>query len=134
AGKVHATDATNASRTLLFNLHNQQWDPKLLSLFDIPGSLLGEIKDNATEFGSTDTSLFGNAIPICAMIGDQQAALLGQACISPGMAKSTYGTGCFSMVNTGSKVFISQQQLISTLAWRLNAKPTFALEGSIFMA
>ncbi|CAM3834647.1 glycerol kinase GlpK [Rheinheimera salexigens] len=134
AGKVHATDATNASRTLLFNLHTQEWDPKLLSLFDIPDSLLGEIKDNAAEFGYTDTNLFGSAIPIFAMIGDQQAALLGQACITPGMAKSTYGTGCFSMLNTGSKVFISQQQLISTLAWRLNAKPTYALEGSIFMA
>lgn len=134
AGKVHATDATNASRTLLFNLHTLDWDPKLLDLFNIPSSLLAKIKDNAAEFGHTCPKLFGCSIPILAMIGDQQAALLGQACIKPGMAKSTYGTGCFSMVNTGCKVLISQQQLISTLAWQINAKPTYALEGSIFMA
>jgi glycerol kinase len=134
AGKVHTTDATNASRTLLFNLHTQTWDAKLLNLFDIPASLLAEVKDNAAEFGYTDPQLFGQPIPILAMIGDQQAALLGQACIKPGMAKSTYGTGCFSMVNTGSEVLMSHHQLISTLAWRLDNKSTYALEGSIFMA
>jgi len=134
AGKVHATDATNASRTLLFNIHTLNWDPTLLELFNIPSSLLADIKDNAADFGHTDPSLFGASIPIYAMIGDQQAALLGQACTHTGMAKSTYGTGCFTMINTGSEVFTSQNLLISTLAWQINAKPTYAMEGSIFMA
>jgi len=100
-GKVHATDATNASRTLLFNIHSQQWDPELLSLFDIPESLLPDVRDCADDYGYTDPDLLGSTIPICGIAGDQQAALLGQACIQPGMIKSTYGTGCFAIVNTG---------------------------------
>lgn len=133
-GKMHATDATNASRTLLFNIHNQQWDDELLQLFNIPASVLPQVYDNATEFGLTDKALFGAEIPILAMIGDQQAALLGQACIRPGMSKSTYGTGCFAVVNTGRKVLKSRHKLLSTVAWRLQGECTYALEGSIFMA
>ncbi|GAA0374342.1 glycerol kinase GlpK [Bowmanella denitrificans] len=133
-GRVHATDATNASRTLLFDIHAQQWDQELLRLFDIPAALLPEVKDSACEFGSTDTSWFGGAIAILAMAGDQQAALVGQCCFDKGMAKSTYGTGCFLMLNTGEQALQSQNRLLTTLAYRLNGKPTYALEGSIFMA
>jgi glycerol kinase len=133
-GKVHATDASNASRTLLFNLQQQDWDNELLQLFNIPHSLLPRIQDNASLFGHTAAELFGSAIPVLSMIGDQQAALLGQACTEPGMSKSTYGTGCFTVVNTGDKVLRSQHKLLSTLAWQLNGCATYALEGSIFMA
>lgn len=132
--KVHATDASNASRTLLFNIHNQCWDDELLQLFAIPASLLPQVMDNAAHFGVTARQVLGAEIPILSMIGDQQAALLGQACITPGMSKSTYGTGCFAVVNTGSKVLHSQHKLLSTVAWRLNGQTTYALEGSIFMA
>jgi glycerol kinase len=134
AGKIHATDASNASRTLLFNIHTQQWDDELLRLFDIPPSVLPQVFDNAAGFALTNKSLFGAEVPILAMIGDQQGALLGQACISPGMSKSTYGTGCFAVANTGNKVIYSQHKLLSTVAWRLNGQCTYALEGSIFMA
>ncbi len=133
-GKVHATDASNASRTLLFNIHTQQWDDELLQLFAIPNAMLPEVRDNACEFALTDKALFGASIPVLGMAGDQQAALLGQACITPGMSKSTYGTGCFAMVNTGNKVAHSKNKLLSTVAWRLNGKTTYAIEGSIFMA
>ncbi|MEO3680289.1 glycerol kinase GlpK [Rheinheimera fenheensis] len=133
-GNVHATDASNASRTLLFNLQQHDWDNELLTLFNIPRQLLPEIKDNASLFGYSTTDLFGTAIPVLSMIGDQQAALLGQACTAPGMSKSTYGTGCFTVVNTGNKVLRSQHKLLSTLAWQLNGQATYALEGSIFMA
>ena len=133
-GKVHATDASNASRTLLFNIHSQCWDDELLKLFDIPSALLPEVKDNAGMLGVTDSKLFGAAIPVLSMIGDQQAALLGQACVKTGMTKSTYGTGCFTVVNTGKQIINSQHKLLSTLAWRLNGSSTYALEGSIFMA
>ncbi|WP_273021869.1 glycerol kinase GlpK [Rheinheimera sp.] len=133
-GKVHATDASNASRTLLFNIHSQCWDDELLKLFDIPAALLPEVKDNAGLFGLTDSKLFGAAIPVLSMIGDQQAALLGQACVSAGMSKSTYGTGCFAVVNTGDNIISSQHKLLTTVAWRLNGNCTYALEGSIFMA
>ncbi|KKO46116.1 glycerol kinase [Arsukibacterium ikkense] len=134
AGKVHATDASNASRTALYNLSSQSWDPQLLQLFNIPPSLLPVVKDSAGLFGVSSADVLGAAIPIMAILGDQQAALLGQACISPGMLKSTYGTGCFAVVNTGDKIIRSKHQLLSTLAWQLNGKPTYALEGSIFMA
>ncbi|MFZ2289128.1 MAG: glycerol kinase GlpK [Halopseudomonas yangmingensis] len=133
-GKVHRTDASNASRTLLFNIHSQQWDPDLLQLLDIPASLLPEVMDCAAHFGETDPELFGSAIPICAMAGDQQAALVGQACFSPGMVKSTYGTGCFMVMNTGSQPVTSSNRLLTTVAYRLDGQVTYALEGSIFVA
>ncbi len=133
-GKVHATDATNASRTLLFNIHSQQWDPELLSLFDIPESLLPDVRDCADDYGDTDPDLLGSTIPICGIAGDQQAALLGQACIQPGMIKSTYGTGCFAIVNTGQAVLSSQNRLLTTVAYRVSGQTTYALEGSIFVA
>lgn len=133
-GKVHATDATNASRTLLFNIQTQSWDPELLKIFNIPASILPEVKDNSTLFGTTDPALFGNSIPIMGMAGDQQAALIGQACFEPGMVKATYGTGCFMLLNTGDKIVTSQNRMLTTTAYRLNAKPTYALEGSIFVA
>lgn len=133
-GKVHRTDATNASRTLLFNIHTQEWDPELLALFDIPASLLPEVLDSAAEFGTTQPELLGGAIPITGVAGDQQAAMIGQACFHPGMAKSTYGTGCFVMMNTGSKPIRSRNRLITTVGYRLNGRTTYALEGSIFVA
>ncbi|GGO71228.1 glycerol kinase GlpK [Bowmanella pacifica] len=133
-GKVHATDATNASRTLLFEIHQQKWDPELLELFDIPTSLLPQVQDSAYHYGEVDPQWFGGAIPILAIAGDQQAALVGQCCFQTGMAKSTYGTGCFLMLNTGEKALHSKNRLLTTLAYRLNGKPTYALEGSIFMA
>lgn len=133
-GKVHATDASNASRTLLMNIHTRQWDPQLLQLFDIPASLLPEIRDNAADFGTTESALLGAKIPICAMVGDQQGALIGQACTEPGMLKSTYGTGCFALLNTGSEPVQSNHRLLTTLAYQLQGKPVYALEGSIFMA
>ncbi|MDR7134895.1 glycerol kinase [Lysobacter niastensis] len=133
-GKVHRTDATNASRTLLFNIHTQRWDPELLSLFDIPASLLPEVLDSAADFGTTQPQLLGGAIPINGVAGDQQAAMIGQACFHPGMAKSTYGTGCFVMMNTGSTPIRSSNRLITTVGYRLNGQTTYALEGSIFVA
>lgn len=133
-GKQHRTDATNASRTMLFNIHKQVWDQALLDLFNIPISMLPEVMDSAAKFGYTDNSLFGVNVPILAMAGDQQAALFGQACFDEGMAKSTYGTGCFLMLNTGSKALKSKNRLLTTVAYRLNGKVTYAIEGSIFMA
>jgi glycerol kinase len=133
-GQVHRTDATNASRTLLFNIHTQQWDPELLALFDIPASLLPEVLDCAAEFGTTQPELLGGAIPISGVAGDQQAAMIGQACFHPGMAKSTYGTGCFVMMNTGSTPIRSRNRLITTVGYRLDGQVTYALEGSIFVA
>ncbi len=133
-GAVHATDATNASRTALFNIHTQTWDEELLTLFKIPRAMLPEVKDSADTFGITNAAVLGHAIPICALIGDQQAATIGQACIQPGMVKSTYGTGCFLVVNTGDTPITSTHQLLSTTAYRLKGKTTYALEGSIFIA
>ena len=133
-GKVHATDATNASRTLLFNIHTQQWDDELLSLFDIPKALLPCVKDSNAHFGVTDAKLFGIAIPITGIAGDQQAAMVGQTCFKEGMIKSTYGTGCFIMLNTGNHVVNSTHQLLSTVGYRINGQVTYALEGSIFVA
>lgn len=134
AGKVHRTDATNASRTMLFNIHTQQWDQELLTLFDIPASLLPEVLDSSAFFGNTCAEVFGAEITIGGMAGDQQAALVGHACFQQGMAKSTYGTGCFLMLNTGDKPLKSNNRLLTTVAYRLNGKPTYAIEGSIFMA
>jgi glycerol kinase len=133
-GKVHRTDATNASRTLLFNIHSQQWDAELLRLFDIPASLLPEVLDCAAEFGSTDAALLGASIPVLGMAGDQQAALIGQACFQPGMVKSTYGTGCFMIQNTGDRPVTSRNRLLTTVGYRLGGKVTYAVEGSIFVA
>ena len=133
-GVEHRTDATNASRTMIFNIHTQKWDEELLDLFDIPVSMLPEVMDSSCEFGVCDTAVFGEAIPILGIAGDQQAALFGQACFDVGMAKSTYGTGCFLMLNTGDKPLKSKNKLLTTVAYRLNGKPTYAIEGSIFMA
>lgn len=133
-GQVHRTDATNASRTLLFNIHQQCWDQELLQLFDIPESLLPEVMDSAADFGHTGPELFGRSIPIQGIAGDQQAALFGQTCFQTGMAKSTYGTGCFLILNTGDKALKSENRLLTTVAYRLNGQPTYALEGSIFIA
>lgn len=133
-GQVHRTDASNASRTLMFNIHTQQWDQQMLELLDIPASLLPEVMDCAADFGSTAPALFGAAIPIAGMAGDQQAALIGQACFEPGMVKSTYGTGCFMIMNTGATPISSEHRLLTTVAYRLDGRTTYALEGSIFVA
>ena len=133
-GKVHRTDATNASRTMLFNIHTQQWDDDLLQLLDIPASLLPEVMDSAADFGQTAPEVLGASIPVCGIAGDQQAALIGQACFQPGMVKSTYGTGCFMVMNTGSTPIRSQNRLLTTVGYRLNGQTSYALEGSIFVA
>jgi len=133
-GKEHRTDATNASRTMIFNIHTQEWDTELLELFDIPSSMLPEVMDSSCHFGDCNVNVFNSAVPILGIAGDQQAALFGQACFEQGMAKSTYGTGCFLMLNTGDKPLKSKNRLLTTVAYRLNGKPTYAIEGSIFMA
>ena len=133
-GTVHATDASNASRTLLFDIHSQQWDDTLLQLFDVPRGVLPDVLDSAADFGTTAVDVLGHAIPIAGVAGDQQAATVGQACFRPGMVKSTYGTGCFAVMNTGAEAVQSRHRLLTTVAWRLEGKPTFALEGSIFVA
>ena len=133
-GRVHATDATNASRTLLFNIHQQCWDDELLRLFRIPSALLPEVRDSAADFGHTDAGLLGTAVPVAGIAGDQQAALVGQACFQPGMVKSTYGTGCFMVLNTGDKAVQSENRLLTTVGYRLAGHTTYALEGSIFVA
>jgi glycerol kinase len=133
-GRVHMTDATNASRTLLFNIHDGDWDDTLLNLLRIPKALLPEVRDCATEFGVTDKAVLGAEIPVLGIAGDQQAATVGQACFEPGMIKSTYGTGCFAVLNTGSEAVRSQNRLLTTIAYQLDGKRTYALEGSIFVA
>jgi glycerol kinase len=133
-GRSHLTDATNASRTMLFDIHRQCWDERLLKVFNIPPSLLPEVLNCADEFGNTDPSFIGSTIPIQGVAGDQQAALFGQTCFTQGMAKCTYGTGCFMILNTGDKPLKSNNRLLTTVAYRLNGSTTYALEGSIFMA
>jgi glycerol kinase len=133
-GKVHATDATNASRTLMFNIHQQDWDTELLEMLDIPESMLPDVRDCAADYGRTSQGLFGTEIPIAGVAGDQQAALIGQACFEPGMIKSTYGTGCFMILNTGEQALASSNRLLTTVGYRLDGKTTYALEGSIFVA
>jgi len=133
-GKSHATDATNASRTLMFNIHQQAWDSELLEMLSIPESLLPEVLDCAADFGTTSKALLDSEIPIAGVAGDQQAALIGQACFEPGMIKSTYGTGCFMVLNTGTQALVSNNKLLTTVAYRLNGETTYALEGSIFVA
>ncbi|MHC2925485.1 glycerol kinase [Bradyrhizobium diazoefficiens] len=133
-GKVHATDATNASRTLLFNIHTGQWDDELLEIIGVPRSMLPEVKDSSARFGESVPDLFGGAIAISGIAGDQQAATIGQACFRPGMMKSTYGTGCFALLNTGTTPVVSKNKLLTTVAYQLDGKRTYALEGSIFVA
>ena len=134
SGKVHATDATNASRTLLFNIHTGAWDDDLLKLLNVPRAMLPEVKDSSHPFGETSSDLFGGPIAVAGIAGDQQAATIGQACFSPGMIKSTYGTGCFALLNTGTTPVASKNKLLTTIAYQLRGKRTYALEGSIFVA
>ncbi len=133
-GKVHATDYSNASRTMLFNIRTLQWDEKMMSLLDIPINILPEVMPSSGVFGETQIDLLGASIPISGVAGDQQAALFGQACFTPGMAKNTYGTGCFMLMNTGDKCIRSQKGLLTTIAWGLDGKVQYALEGSVFNA
>lgn len=133
-GAVHATDATNAARTLLYDIHRNAWDDELLALFRIPRAMLPEVRDNACEFGLAAAEHFGAPIAIRGMAGDQQAALAGQACFTPGMVKSTYGTGCFALLNTGTEPVPSRHRLLTTIACRLDGRTTYALEGAIFVA
>ncbi len=133
-GKVHATDASNASRTMLYDIRKGNWDDGLLELFNVPRSVLPEVRDSAATYGTTEPAIFGTAIPILGIAGDQQAATIGQACFQPGMMKSTYGTGCFALLNTGSEPVASNNRLLTTVAYQLKGRRTYALEGSIFIA
>ena len=133
-GNSHVTDATNAARTLLYNIREGKWDEEICALLNIPMSLLPEVKNTGAEFGMTRPDLFGAPLPILGVAGDQQAATLGQACFEPGMLKSTYGTGCFALLNTGANLVESQNRLLGTIAYQFDGKPTYALEGSIFIA
>lgn len=132
-GKMFMTDVSNASRTMMLNIHTLEWDQELLNLFDIPQSILPEIKQSSEVYGVTSTTLFSTKIPIAGVAGDQQAALFGQLCINPGMVKNTYGTGCFMLMNTGNKPVYSKNNLLTTVAWKINGKTTYALEGSVFV-
>ena len=134
SGKVHATDATNACRTMLFNINSNKWDNEILKLFSISKNILPEIKNSADNFGMTKKSIIGKSIPITGVVGDQQAATIGQCCFSPGSVKSTYGTGAFVLMNTGTKKIFSKNKLLTTICYRINNKNTYALEGSIFVA
>ena len=134
AGKVHATDYSNASRTMLFNIRTLKWDEKMLKKLNIPIQMLPKVRPSSEVYGSTDSTLLGQAIPVAGMAGDQQAALFGQGCHSPGMAKNTYGTGCFMLMNTGEKIIQSNSGLLTTIAWGINGKIEYALEGSVFIA
>ena len=133
-GKVHATDATNAARTLLFNIRENRWDEDILALLNIPKAMLPEVRDCAADYGTVRADLFGRAIPILGVAGDQQAATIGQACFAPGMMKSTYGTGCFALLNTGATLVESRSRLLGTIAYRMGGQTAYALEGSIFIA
>ncbi|MDC2981258.1 glycerol kinase GlpK [SAR116 cluster bacterium] len=133
-GRMHVTDATNASRTSLYNIHENDWDDELLALFDVPRAGLPQVMDCAAEFGVCDESLFGTDLPICGVAGDQQAAAIGQGCFTPGALKSTYGTGCFVIINTGDEAVVSKNKLLTTIGYRLGGQTTYALEGSIFVS
>jgi len=133
-GRVHATDATNACRTMLYDIRQGDWEEELLRILRIPRAVLPEIRDCASEFGATDPALLGVAVPVRGIAGDQHAATLGQACFAPGMVKSTYGTGCFALLNTGETPVVSRNRLLTTLAWQLDGQRTYALEGAIFIA
>lgn len=132
--RVHVTDATNAARTMLYDIHKGRWSQTICDLFDIPSAMLPEVRDCAADFGMTRADLFGHEIPILGVAGDQQAATIGQACFTPGMLKSTYGTGCFAVLNTGTSPVASTNKLLTTIAYQLDGTPTYALEGSIFIA
>lgn len=132
-GEVHVTDVTNASRTMLFNIHDLKWDEDLLKLLDIPASMMPEVKSNSEIYGHTKTTIFAHKVPISGMAGDQQAALFGQMCLEPGSIKNTYGTGCFVMLNTGEKPVMSRNNLLTTIAWQIGNKVNYALEGSIYV-
>lgn len=132
-GELHVTDVTNACRTLLYNINTMDWDPELLDLFGIPASMLPEVKDSSEVYGHTKTTIFASKIPIAGIAGDQMAALFGQMCTKKGMVKNTYGTGCFMLMNIGDKPIISKNNLLTTVAWRINGKTEYALEGSIFI-
>ena len=133
-GRVHATDATNASRTLLFNIHTQEWDDELLAIFSVPRQMLPDVRDCADDYGLADDVSIGGEVPVCGIAGDQQAALIGQASFGPGMTKSTYGTGCFVIANTGDRGLHSENQLLTTVAMRIGGEVTYGLEGSVFVA
>jgi len=133
-GAVHATDATNASRTMLYDIRENRWSTEICALFDVPTEMLPDVRDCAADFGTAQASHFGGTIPILGVAGDQQAATIGQACFEPGMMKATYGTGCFALLNTGASPVASQNRLLTTVAYQLNGVPTYALEGSIFVA
>ncbi|MCI5097025.1 MAG: glycerol kinase GlpK [Rhodobacteraceae bacterium] len=133
-GASHATDATNAARTLMYDIRSGAWSAEICDLLSVPMGMLPEVRDSAAEFGTTDADLLGGAIPILGVAGDQQAATVGQACFEPGMMKSTYGTGCFALLNTGDQPVTSQNRMLTTIAYQLDGKPTYALEGSIFIA
>ncbi|MDE7443497.1 MAG: glycerol kinase GlpK, partial [Muribaculaceae bacterium] len=132
-GEAHVTDVSNASRTMLFNINTLQWDEELLKLFDIPASMLPEVKSSSEVYGYTTTTIFAHRVPICGIAGDQQAALFGQMCVEPGSVKNTYGTGCFLLMNSGEKPIISKNKLVTTIAWKIGDKVNYALEGSIFV-
>lgn len=132
-GEVHATDVTNASRTMLFNIHTLEWDKELLALFDIPVSMMPNVCASSEVYGYTQTTIFATKVPIAGIAGDQQAALFGQMCVDPGMVKNTYGTGCFILMNTGNKPVVSKNNLVTTVAWQVNGETMYALEGSIFV-
>jgi glycerol kinase len=133
-GQAHVTDTTNACRTLMFNIHTNEWDDSLLKLLNVPANLLPQVMDCAADFGTTDENVLGQSLPICGVAGDQHAASIGQVCFEEGMVKSTYGTGCFVMLNTGDKPIQSKNKMLTTIAYRLNGKTTYAIEGSIFVA
>ncbi len=133
SGRTHITDVTNASRTMLFNIHSLQWDDELLRMLNVPASVLPEVRDSSEVYGNVSTTLGLESIPIAGIAGDQQAALFGQMCVSPGMSKNTYGTGCFLLQNTGTSPAVSKHQLVSTVAWRIGGRTEYALEGSIFI-
>ena len=133
-GRVHATDATNASRTMLFDIHRQCWDGDLLRLFNIPEALLPVVHDNSFIYGVTAEGLFDSAIPVAGMAGDQHAALVGQVCLDAGMAKATFGTGCFFLLNTGQEALSPAKGMLTTMAYRTGGRPIYAVEGSIFSA
>jgi glycerol kinase len=132
-GKVHATDVSNASRTLIYNIHSLEWDKDLLKLFDIPASMLPEVRSSSEIYGMTQNLLTASSVPVSGIAGDQQSALFGQMCTQPGMVKNTYGTGCFMLMNTGTKPVISKNNLLTTIAWKVNGEVQYALEGSVFI-
>jgi glycerol kinase len=133
-GARHITDVTNASRTLLFNIHTMEWDDELLRILDVPREMLPEVRSSSEVYGETDPAIFGTPVPVAGIAGDQQAALFGQACFEPGAAKNTYGTGCFMLLNTGDAPVPSEKGLLTTVAWRVGGKTTYALEGAVFVA